>query len=64
MPGGVSRAEVVTGRDLEEEWLDLTDSGMLDSADTLPVRFRWGGSYSVTAYSCVVCRYYQRNCPI
>ena len=44
MPGGVSRVEVVTGRDLEEEWLDLTDSGMLDSTDTLPVRFRWGGS--------------------
>ena len=34
-PGGVSRAELERGRDLAE-LADLTDSGMLESTDTLP----------------------------
>ena len=47
MPGGVRRAEVARGRDFEEEWLDLTDSGMLDSTDTLPGRGGGEGSHSL-----------------
>ena len=42
--GGVTRANArFDGVDLKEEWPDLTDSGMLDRADTLPAgQGNWG----------------------
>ena len=38
---------MVSGRDLEEEWPDFTDSGMLERTDTLPGRKKWGWDHTI-----------------
>ena len=53
-PGGVSRAELERGRDLAE-LADLTDSGMLESTDTLP-----GGEGGCVVYQTLL---YREYCP-